>query len=59
MSRFGLGSRTEARRWIADGRVAVNGNTVRSPEAWVDPARDRVTFDDRPLRAARKLYLLL
>ncbi len=59
LSRAGLGSRTEARRWIADGRVAVNGKKVLNPDAWVDPERDRVTFDGKPLRAARKLYLLL
>jgi 23S rRNA pseudouridine2605 synthase len=59
LSRAGLGSRTEARRWIADGRVAVNGKKVLTPDAWVDPERDRVAFDGRPLRAARKLYLLL
>jgi pseudouridine synthase len=59
LSRAGLGSRTEARRWIAEGRVAVNGRKAVSPDAWVDPERDRVTFDGKPLRAARKLYLLL
>jgi pseudouridine synthase len=59
LSRAGLGSRTEARLWIADGRVAVNGTKAVTPDAWVDPERDRVTFDGRPLRAARKLYLLL
>jgi 23S rRNA pseudouridine2605 synthase len=59
LSRAGLGSRTEARKWIADGRVAVNGRKVQTPDAWVDPERDRVSFDGRPLRAARKIYLLL
>jgi 23S rRNA pseudouridine2605 synthase len=59
LSKFGLGSRTEARRWIAEGRVAVNGKLVLAPDAWVDPARDRVKFDRRLLRAARKIYLLL
>jgi 23S rRNA pseudouridine2605 synthase len=59
LSRAGLGSRTEARRWIADGRVAVNGKKTLTPDAWVDPDRDRVTFDGRPLRAAEKRYLLL
>ena len=59
LSRAGLGSRTEARRWIAEGRVAVNGKKIQTSDAWVDPDRDRVTFDGRPLRAARKLYLLL
>jgi 23S rRNA pseudouridine2605 synthase len=59
LSRAGLGSRTEARKWISEGRIAVNGRKVQTPDAWVDPDRDRVTFDGRPLRAARKLYLLL
>lgn len=59
LSRAGLGSRTEARKWIADGRVAVNGRKAQNADAWVDPEQDRVTFDGRPLRAARKIYLLL
>jgi 23S rRNA pseudouridine2605 synthase len=59
LSRAGLGSRTDARRWIAEGRVAVNGKKVQSPDAWVDPEHDRVTFDGRPLQVAKKLYLLL
>jgi 23S rRNA pseudouridine2605 synthase len=59
ISRAGLGSRTEARRWIAGGRVAVNGRKVQSPEHWVDIARDKVTFDGKPLGDAKKVYLLL
>lgn len=37
----------------------MNGRKALTPGAWVDPARDRVTFDGKPLRAARRLYLLL
>ena len=59
LSKAGLGSRAEARRWIAGGRVRVNGKPARDPEAWVDPARDRVSFDGKPLREARKRYVLL
>jgi 23S rRNA pseudouridine2605 synthase len=59
LSKAGLGSRTEARRWIAAGRVAVNGRIVADPSRWIDPKRDRVAFDGRPLRAAEKIYLLL
>jgi pseudouridine synthase len=59
LSKAGLGSRTEARRWIASGRVAVNGRTVVDPLRWIDPKRDRVAFDGRPLRSAEKTYLLL
>jgi pseudouridine synthase len=59
LSKAGLGSRTEARQWIAAGRVRVNGKTVRTPDHWVDFARDRVTLDDQPVRAGKKIYLLL
>jgi pseudouridine synthase len=59
LSKAGIGSRTEARRWIGAGRVAVNGKTIQSPDLWVDLARDRVTFDGRPLTTPKKRYLLL
>lgn len=59
ISKAGLGSRTEARRWIHDRRVRVNGKTVENPDAWVDMERDRVTFDGKPLRTRERLYILL
>jgi pseudouridine synthase len=59
LSKAGLGSRTEAKRWIADGRVKVNGRVVKTPDLWVDSTRDKVAFDGKPLESARKIYLLL
>lgn len=59
LSKAGLGSRTEARKWIAAGRVSVNAEVVRTPDRWVDLERDRVALDGRPVRAARRIYLLL
>jgi pseudouridine synthase len=59
ISKAGLGSRTEARQWIGAGRVRVNGKVVRTPDHWVDPKRDRVTLDGKPVRAGTKIYLLL
>jgi pseudouridine synthase len=59
LSKAGIGSRTDARRWIGAGRVAVNGKIIQSPDLWVDPKRDRVTLDGRPLAAPKKRYLLL
>jgi 23S rRNA pseudouridine2605 synthase len=59
LSKAGLGSRTEARKWIGTGRVRVNGKLVRTPDHWVDLERDAVTLDDRPIRARKKIYLLL
>jgi pseudouridine synthase len=59
LSKAGVGSRTEARRWIAAGRVQVNGKTVRDPDVWVDLERDRVQFDGKPLRREERVYILL
>ncbi len=59
LSKAGLGSRTEACEWIAQGRVAVNGNRVERPDFWVDLERDRVTLDGRPVREGKRHYLLL
>ena len=39
--------------------MCVNGKKVQTPDGWVDPDRDKVTFDGKPLKAARKIYLLL
>ena len=59
LSKFGVGSRTEARSWIGAGRVTVNGEKVQTPDTWIDPDRDQVALDGRPLTARQKRYLLL
>src|SRR5258707_197086 len=59
LSKAGVGSRTEARAWIAAGRVKVNGTVTRDPDQWIDLERDRVWFDNRPPEARERLYVLL
>jgi 23S rRNA pseudouridine2605 synthase len=59
LSKAGIGSRTEARRWVGEGRVQVNGRVEGDPNRWVDLGRDRITFDGKPLQTAEKTYLLL
>ena len=59
LSKAGLGSRTVARGWIGGGRVVVNGKTIRNPDHWVDPQRDRIALDGKALRPAAKAYILL
>jgi len=59
LSKAGVGSRTEAARWVRAGRVTVNGHVVRDPDRWVDMERDRVRLDGRPLRPRERVYLLL
>jgi 23S rRNA pseudouridine2605 synthase len=59
LSKAGIGSRTEARKWVAAGRVRVNGKQVRDPDQWVDLERDRVELDGKPLRREERVYLLM
>jgi 23S rRNA pseudouridine2605 synthase len=59
LSKAGLGSRTDARGWIAAGRVRVNGKTILNPDHWVAIGRDRIALDGKPLRDTGKKYLLL
>jgi pseudouridine synthase len=37
----------------------VNGTTIRNPDHWVDPQRDRIAVDGKALRSAAKAYILL
>ena len=59
LSKAGLGSRVEARRWVHAGRVKVNGKVTRDPDQWLDIERDRVRLDDKPLAARERMYVLL
>ena len=56
MARSGLCSRRDAERWIADGRVAVNGKLLTTPAVEVGPA-DRIVVDGAPLPAAEPAQL--
>lgn len=59
LSKSGLGSRTEARKWVGAGRVKVNGRVEGNPNRWIDLERDDVLVDDRPIAKAAPAYLLL
>ena len=58
LSRFGIASRTASREAILAGRMKVNGRVVRDPDVWVSPGRDTFHLDGKPLKPARKRYLL-
>jgi len=59
LSKAGFGSRTEARSWIGDDRVAVNGLVMRNPDQWIDLERDYVTLDGKEIREQARRYILL
>ncbi|MGI9450393.1 MAG: pseudouridine synthase, partial [Geminicoccaceae bacterium] len=51
MARAGLCSRREAERWIADGRVSVDGEVLTTPAVTVTAA-SRIEVDGKPLPKA-------
>jgi pseudouridine synthase len=59
LAEAGLASRRASEGIITSGRVTVNGAVVSELGVKVDPARDRVTVDGRPVKAKRKLYVAL
>ncbi len=59
LARAGVASRRGAAELVASGRVAVNGAPPRGPGDPIDPGRDAVTLDGRPLSIAPKVWLVL
>ena len=59
ISKLGLGSRTQAAEWVAQGRVRVNGRLVRDPEFPVREGVDRVEVAGADAtRAGRRVLML-
>lgn len=59
LSRAGVCSRNDARLWIEQGRVRVNGAPATDPEQWVDPKRDELSVDGLRVSSQRRVYLAL
>src|SRR5688500_12489386 len=60
LSQAGISSRRAAEKLIAEGRVTVNGETVREMGTKADPASDDIRVDGRRVRSAQRLrYILL
>ena len=58
IARAGLASRREAEEWIAAGRVAVNGEVIRSAALNVT-GQDRISVDGEPLPERERTRLFL
>lgn len=59
LSKQGVCSRSEAARWVAAGRVAVDGRVVRDPEFPIVQGRQRILVDGEEIGGARRIYLML
>ena len=59
LAQAGLCSRREAERWIADGRVTVNGRRISLGDQ-ADAQRDKILVDGKPAGSSEeKRYLML
>ena len=57
LAHAGLASRREAERWIAEGRITVNGTVVRKLGSQADPVKDSIKVDGKRIKpAAAPLY---
>ena len=60
LSQAGIASRRAAEKLIAEGRVSVNGHTIRTMGVKADPAVDDIRVDGRRVKSAeRPRYILL
>lgn len=59
LSKLGAVSRSQAGALIEAGRVSVNGKILKNPEVRVDPDREIFKIDDRVVRAAAPIYLMM
>ena len=60
LSQAGIASRRSAEKLIAEGRVTLNGRTVREMGVKANPAVDDIRVDGRRVKAAERLrYILL
>ena len=55
----GLASRRELKALLKTGAARINGETVTDGAVKLDPARDQVTFQGKPVAGSRRLVLLL
>jgi pseudouridine synthase len=64
LANAGVASRRAVEEMILQGRVAVNGRVMKQLPILIDPAKDKVSVDDEPVKlrgegAERRIYLLM
>lgn len=59
MARCGVASRRSCDELVSQGRVSLNGKTVKQLGTKVDPLRDRIVVDDEVLKPEKPTYVLL
>lgn len=55
----GFGSRRSCEQLVIDGRVSINGKTMRVLPQMADPESDRIVVDGRVIQSEKPVYFLL
>jgi 23S rRNA pseudouridine2605 synthase len=59
LSKLGIASRTQARQWIQDGKVQVNGRIEKNPRLWVIPERIQIKISGKDSQQAESKTIVL
>ncbi len=52
-------SRSECSEYLKKGRIAVNGEIVKKGDLKIDPEKDEITLDGKPIKYEKYVYILL
>ena len=58
LSDSGVGTRTDVKKRIREGRITVNDAVAKKPDLKVDPEQDQILFDHRPVIYEKYSYYL-
>lgn len=59
LSKMGLASRTQTRRWISEGKLKVNGKIIKNPLYLVTPEKDNFVLDGLLLKSNIRQTIML
>lgn len=59
LAEAGVGTRSQVKKAVRDGRVKINGETVKHADLKVDEESDIVTFDDEEVYFSEFVYFML
>ena len=59
LAEAGVGTRSQVKKAVRDGRVKINGETVKHSDLKVDEETDIVTFDDEEVYFSEFVYFML
>jgi 23S rRNA pseudouridine2605 synthase len=58
LSKLGVCSRSQAEQWIRDGRVALDGRTIRDPQHPTQVNRQQIAIDGKPVESAERIHVM-